>query len=70
MLLGKYHHAVQCNKRLMSKGDRISINLASDEYYKSVKESQLDAQIVKPIFLDNKIGKYKVVSFYAKKPVV
>ena len=43
------------------------INLASDEYYKSVKENQLDAQIVKPVFLDNKNGKYKVVSFYAKK---
>ena len=38
-----------------------------DEYYKSVKESQLEAQIVKPVFLDNKNGKYKVVSFYAKK---
>ena len=52
---------------LDEQGDRILINLASDEYYKSVKESQLDAQIVKPIFLDNKNGKYKVVSFYAKK---
>ena len=29
--------------------------------------SQLEAQIVKPVFLDNKNGKYKVVSFYAKK---
>ena len=55
---------------LDEQGDRLLINLASDEYYKSVKESQLDAQIVKPVFLDNKNGKYKVVSFYAKKPVV
>ena len=52
---------------LDEQGDRVLINLASDEYYKSVKESQLEAQIVKPIFLDNKNGKYKVVSFYAKK---
>jgi len=52
---------------LDEQGDRILINLASDEYYKSVKESQLEAQIVKPVFLDNKNGKYKVVSFYAKK---
>lgn len=52
---------------LEAQGDRVLVNLASDEYYKSVKESQLDAQIVKPIFLDNKNGKYKVVSFYAKK---
>ena len=52
---------------LDEQGDRVLINLASDEYYKSVKESQLEAQIIKPIFLDNKNGKYKVVSFYAKK---
>ena len=56
---------------LDEQGDRVLINLASDEYYKSVKESQLEAQIVKPVFLDNKNGKYKVVSFYSKKsPVV
>ena len=45
----------------------VLINLASDEYYKSVQEQQLKAQIIKPIFLDNKNGKYKVISFYAKK---
>ncbi|MDU8925235.1 peroxide stress protein YaaA [Pasteurellaceae bacterium LIM206] len=47
--------------------DDILINLASDEYYKSVKAEQLRARIVKPVFLDNKNGKYKVISFYAKK---
>ena len=49
------------------QGDNVLINLASDEYYKSVKENQLNAQIIKPVFLDNKNGKYKVISFYAKK---
>ena len=49
------------------QGDNVLINLASDEYYKSVKESQLNAKIIKPVFLDNKNGKYKVISFYAKK---
>jgi len=43
------------------------INLASDEYYKSVQEHKLKANIIKPVFLDNKNGKYKVISFYAKK---
>ena len=52
---------------LDEQGDRVLINLASDEYYKSVKESQLEAQIVKPVFLDNKNGKYKMVSFYAQR---
>lgn len=45
----------------------VLINLASDEYYKSVQEQKLKAQIIKPIFLDNKNGHYKVISFYAKK---
>lgn len=49
------------------QGDHILVNLASDEYYKSVKEKQLNATIIKPVFLDYKNGKYKVISFYAKK---
>ena len=59
---------------LDEQGDRILINLASDEYYKSVKESQLEAQIVKPVFLDNKNGQLLCekspwfnVSFYHSK---
>lgn len=43
------------------------VNIASDEYYKSVKESKINADIIKPVFLDQKNGKYKVISFYAKK---
>ncbi|MFW1689916.1 peroxide stress protein YaaA [Acinetobacter ursingii] len=45
----------------------ILVNIASDEYYKSVNEKLIDAQIIKPVFLDQKNGKYKVISFYAKK---
>jgi len=55
---------------LDEQGDRVLINLASDEYYKSVKENQLDAHIVKPIFLDNKNGKYKVVRSSTEKEFV
>lgn len=46
------------------------INLASDEYFKSVKPKKLDADIIKPVFLDEKNGKFKVISFYAKKRAV
>ncbi|TDQ59544.1 hypothetical protein EDC45_0194 [Mesocricetibacter intestinalis] len=52
---------------LQAQGDDILVNLASDEYYKSVRPPMLKAKIVKPIFLDNKGGRYKVISFYAKK---
>ena len=43
------------------------INLASDEYFKSIDLNALDATIVRPIFKDQKNGKYKVISFFAKK---
>lgn len=52
---------------LQHTNSQILLNLASDEYYKAVKESALDAQMIKPVFLDQKNGKYKVISFYAKK---
>ncbi len=43
------------------------VNLASDEYFRSVKPKALKGQIIKPVFLDEKNGKFKVISFYAKK---
>ncbi|WP_230352638.1 peroxide stress protein YaaA [Lelliottia sp. WAP21] len=55
------------NDALRAQGDSVVINLASDEYYKSVKPKQLNAEIVKPVFLDEKNGTFKVISFYAKK---
>lgn len=31
-----------------------------------MKPKKLDADIIKPVFLDEKNGKFKVISFYAK----
>ncbi|MFN3713178.1 MAG: peroxide stress protein YaaA [Alcanivoracaceae bacterium] len=45
----------------------ILINLASQEYFRAVRPAQLGARIITPVFEDEKNGKYKVVSFYAKK---
>lgn len=55
------------NQALAEQGDRVLINLASNEYFKSVKKKQLDGTIVTPIFKDCKKGQYKVISFFAKK---
>lgn len=52
---------------LDAQGDNVLINLASEEYYKAVKPQNLNVRIIKPIFLDHKNGKYKVISIYAKK---
>lgn len=55
------------NQVLATQGDNIVVNLASDEYFKAVKPKKLNADIIKPVFLDEKNGKFKVISFYAKK---
>ena len=47
--------------------DSFLVNLASDEYSKSLKLNKLKENIVTPIFKDFKNGKLKVISFYAKK---
>jgi len=55
------------NTALAGQGDDILINLASDEYFKAVQPKKLHGRIIKPVFLDEKNGKFKVISFYAKK---
>lgn len=43
------------------------INLASNEYFKSVKKKSLNAEIITPAFKDWKNDQYKMISFFAKK---
>lgn len=47
--------------------DEILVNLASNEYYKSVKPALIENTIVTPQFKDYKNGKLKIISFFAKK---
>ena len=47
--------------------ERVLVNLASDEYFKSVKPKKLKGRIVTPVFEDWKGGRYKIISFYAKR---
>ncbi|USD65736.1 peroxide stress protein YaaA [Vibrio sp. SCSIO 43136] len=55
------------NQALNAQGDNVLINLASNEYFKSVKAKSVDGTIITPVFKDCKNGQYKVISFYAKK---
>ena len=51
-----------------SPGEKVLINLASNEYFKSVHADELEFPVMTPIFLDRKDGgDYKTVSFYAKR---
>ncbi|MGL4716410.1 MAG: peroxide stress protein YaaA [Aeromonas sp.] len=58
------HHL---NDALAAQGDEVLINLASDEYFKSVRPKSLKGRIVTPVFKDEKNGQFKIISFYAKK---
>lgn len=57
-------------KDLKAAKTDVLINLASQEYYKSVKPALLKAagiRVIEPVFQDEKAGKYKIISFFAKK---
>jgi cytoplasmic iron level regulating protein YaaA (DUF328/UPF0246 family) len=55
------------NKQLKKSGSPVLLNLASNEYFKVVKAGELDGEVITPVFKDLKGGKYKVISFFAKK---
>lgn len=55
------------NQQLAESGSQTLVNLASNEYFKAVKKKSLNGRIITPIFKDWKGGKYKIISFYAKK---
>lgn len=57
----------QVNRDLKKQGDKLLINLASNEYFKAINRPSLKARIVNVDFLDLKNDKYKVISFFAKK---
>ena len=47
--------------------DEIIINLASNEYSKSLKLKTINNQVITPVFKDFKNGRLKVISFFAKR---
>lgn len=55
------------NAAVKAQGDDVVVNLASNEYFKSVNKKQLHATVVTPAFKDWKNGQYKMISFFAKK---
>jgi len=55
------------NGQLRKSGSRVLVNLASNEYFKAVQPRGLEAEVITPVFKDLKGGKYRVISFFAKK---
>ncbi|MGE4125214.1 MAG: peroxide stress protein YaaA [Pusillimonas sp.] len=55
------------NQRLVQQGSDVVVNLASEEYFKSVDQKVLKARVVQCVFQDEKNGAWKIISFYAKR---
>ncbi|QDZ27555.1 peroxide stress protein YaaA [Noviherbaspirillum sp. UKPF54] len=55
------------NQALDEQKSMALVNLASEEYFRVVKPRLLKAPVITPVFEDWKGGKYKVISFYAKR---
>jgi hypothetical protein len=55
------------NETIAANGDKALVNLASEEYFKVVKPKLLEVPVVTPVFEDWKGGKYKIISFFAKR---
>ena len=55
------------NDSISTFKNKTILNLASVEYFSSVNPELLKGNVVSPIFKDYKKGKYKIISFYAKK---
>jgi uncharacterized protein len=55
------------NERLHDINDDVVVNLASQEYFKSVKLNALKARVIECVFEDEKNGAFKVISFFAKQ---
>ena len=47
------------NAQLKKTKSDVLVNLASNEYFKSIKTGELNADIITPVFKDLKAGKYK-----------
>lgn len=48
-------------------GEPVLVNLASEEYFKSVQVKKLKARVVTPVFEERKGDGYKIISFHAKR---
>ncbi len=57
----------ELNKAAAASGATALVNLASEEYFKSVRPAKLDVPVITPVFEEWKGGRYKIISFFAKR---
>ena len=54
------------NADLDDHNQRVIVNVASNEYFKSIKRKILDARVVTPVFKEIKDGKLRTIAAFAK----
>ena len=59
--------AAHLNERLAADKTPVVVNLASQEYFRSVDLGVLEARVIECVFEEYKAGSWKVISFFAKK---
>jgi cytoplasmic iron level regulating protein YaaA (DUF328/UPF0246 family) len=59
--------AEHLNQRLANDKSPIIVNLASQEYFKSVDRKALQARVIECVFQEGRGGQFKVISFMAKR---
>lgn len=55
------------NERLANTKNPVIVNLASEEYFKSVNRKMLQARVIDCVFQDQKSDAWKIISFFAKR---
>lgn len=55
------------NDELAAMPRPVVVNLASEEYFKAAVGRKIAGTVIQPVFEDWKNGKYKIISFYAKR---
>jgi len=55
------------NEAIAANGAEALVNLASEEYFKSVRPNKLSVPVITPVFEEWKGGKYKIIPFFAKR---
>jgi cytoplasmic iron level regulating protein YaaA (DUF328/UPF0246 family) len=55
------------DRSLSEQGDRVLVNLASNEYFKSIDRKKLNVQVITPVFKESRDDGFKMVTVYAKK---
>jgi hypothetical protein len=59
--------ATYLNERAAADAVPVIVNLASEEYFKAVDKKALKPRVVNCVFEELKAGKYKIISFMAKR---